>query len=438
MDESFVSRGYGLNTVEKKHDRQAVWSIRQAKGTQTLYYRVVVMPIRAEATPVKSEKGQISPHGFSGAQLNAAQSVLASVKARSADQETLVLELIKRLNNPQPGNNLLLLLSRKPTQVKKVLLAAQILNLARIPARLNQGIQLIEDERKTQLQYWLQVYLGKKGWQNYNIRTGEKISPSDFLTWKNGAGPLINVQGGTKPQVQFSLSAKLESALGAAITSSQKTRRQLIRFSLLSLPLSTQQVYRVLLLVPLGAFVLIIMRNLVGVATFGTFMPVLIALSFRETKLLGGILLFSLVVAMGLAVRLYMERLKLLAVPRLAAVLMVVIGLMAFLSVISNLLDFQAGLSVALFPMVILTMTIERMSIVWEERGPSGALKQGIGSIFCAALAYLVMNVKLMEHLLFVFPELLLILLAATLLLGRYAGFRLSELRRFKVLAKGN
>jgi hypothetical protein len=39
-------------------------------------------------------------------------------------------------------------------------------------------------------------------------------------------------------------------------------------------------------------------------------------------------------------------------------------------------------------------------------------------------------------HLVFVFPELLLVLLAATLLLGRYSGYRLLELRRFRALAK--
>ena len=41
-----------------------------------------------------------------------------------------------------------------------------------------------------------------------------------------------------------------------------------------------------------------------------------------------------------------------------------------------------------------------------------------------------------MEHLLFVFPELLLAVLAVTLLLGRYSGYRLTELYRFRVLAR--
>ena len=47
------------------------------------------------------------------------------------------------------------------------------------------------------------------------------------------------------------------------------------------------------------------------------------------------------------------------------------------------------------------------------------------------------MSYKAVEHLIFVFPELLLVLLAATLLLGRYTGFRLMDLYRFKALAEG-
>src|SRR5688500_5897345 len=83
----------------------------------------------------------------------------------------------------------------------------------------------------------------------------------------------------------------------------------LVRFSLLSLPLQAQQTYRVLLMIPIGAFIMLLLRNLIGVKTFGTFMPVLVALAFRETQLIAGIALFTLVVGLGLLVRFYLERL---------------------------------------------------------------------------------------------------------------------------------
>ncbi|MFP4683960.1 MAG: 7TM domain-containing protein, partial [Ectothiorhodospira sp.] len=89
-------------------------------------------------------------------------------------------------------------------------------------------------------------------------------------------------------------------------------------------------------------------------------------------------------------------------------------------------------------PMVILAMTIERMSIVWEEHGPADTLRQGIGSLAVAAVCYLVMINPYIDHLFFVFPELLLIVLALTLMLGRYTGYRLSELVRFRAFAGGD
>jgi hypothetical protein len=131
-----------------------------------------------------------------------------------------------------------------------------------------------------------------------------------------------------------------------------------------------------------------------------------------------------------------MERLKLLLVPRLASVLTVVVLMMAGISVVTHQLGIGAGLSVALFPMVILTMTIERMSIGWEEAGPREALQQAAGSLLAASLAYLAMTDRQLQHLVFMFPELLLIVLAAMLVLGRYTGYRLTELTRFRALAR--
>jgi hypothetical protein len=434
MDEQFVSRAYGVNTAEEEDRRQAVWSIRDAQGSQTVYYRVVVLRSLRDPAPAGTKPPPLPPHGFSGASLEAAKNLLATVHARSVDLDTFVGQLFERLNNPRPGTNLPLLLGKNPTSAKKVELAARLLSLAGIPARSVHGLRLTGEQRRAPLLHWIGVFDGKT-WRGFDPQSGQPKRPADFLVWWRGASPLVKAEGADRPRVVFSVTHNLEASLSAAVMGFKQARANLLRFSLFSLPVTTQHVYRVLLLLPVGVFILIILRNLVGISTIGTFMPVLIALSFRETRLWGGIVLFCLVVALGLAARLYMERLKLLVVPRLAAVLIVVVFVMAALSVLSHQLGFHAGLSVALFPMVILTMTIERLSIVWEERGPAQALKQAAGSLLAAALAYLVMNINEIGHLVFVFPELILLILAATLILGRYSGFRLLELRRFKVLA---
>jgi hypothetical protein len=144
--------------------------------------------------------------------------------------------------------------------------------------------------------------------------------------------------------------------------------------------------------------------------------------------------LFTFIVALGLSVRFYLERLKLLMIPRLSVVLSTVVLCMIVFSIFSYKLGMQHGLSIALFPMVIITMIIERMSVVWEERNPLEAIKQGMGSLVAAVLAYSVMGYPLFEHLLFVFPELMILLMVIMLWMGQYHGYRLSELSRFSDL----
>jgi hypothetical protein len=142
-----------------------------------------------------------------------------------------------------------------------------------------------------------------------------------------------------------------------------------------------------------------------------------------------------LIVSLGLLARFYLDQLRLLLVPRLAAILTIVILLMVFISILGSNLGLEAGLSIALFPMVILTMTIERMCITWDERGPGEALKSGAGSLTAAVIAYGAMSFQPLQYLIFAFPELLLVLLALILLFGQYRGYRLLELFRFKALA---
>ena len=106
---------------------------------------------------------------------------------------------------------------------------------------------------------------------------------------------------------------------------------------------------------------------------------------------------------------------------------------MALIALVGNAAQIPLGLSISLFPLVILTMTIERMSIMWEEVGAREALIRGLGSIFAAVIAYLLVSNKQIEYLAFVFPELLLVVVGLAVLLGGYNGYKLSEYIRFNM-----
>lgn len=203
-------------------------------------------------------------------------------------------------------------------------------------------------------------------------------------------------------------------------------------FSINALPIEEQSIFKMLLLLPVGALITVFMRLFVGLRTSGTFMPVLIAMAFLQTTLLPGLVTFILIVAVGLMIRSYLSYLNLLLISRIATTIITVIFIIVIASVVGHNLGFNTGMTVAIFPIIILAWTIERMSILWEEDGAKEVLIQGFGSLFVATLAYLAMQNAAIGHLSFNFPELNLIVLALIMLMGRYTGYRLFELYRFR------
>jgi len=430
LNEGFVSRGWGLTTQTDRQNRLAVWTKRKPGGEQTLYYRLTAYANK-EPIPPSPYPGPADQPTLEKPLKSAGEALVSSIRAHSADIETFATLLIKELNQPKPNENLAAFLQPGSSDAERVRVAIKLLALARIPARISHGIRLTASGQDIHPATWLEIHNSRK-WVPINPKTGKIGYPKDFLVWWYGDQPVVSGDQAKAIKVRFSTTRAIHDAIDVAKLQASTTGSRLVEFSLLNLPVSTQNTYRILLMVPLGALIIVLLRNVVGIRTFGTFMPVLIALSFRETHLLGGLVLFTLIVALGLMVRFYMEHLKLLLVPRLAAVVIVVVMLMALLSIVSYRLGIDLGLSVSLFPMVILAMTIERISLVWEEHGPGDALLQGAGSLAVASLSYVIMINPYIEHLFYTFPELLLAVLAMTLLLGRYTGYRLTELWRFR------
>ncbi|MCB0310211.1 MAG: UUP1 family membrane protein, partial [Bdellovibrionales bacterium] len=372
--------------------------------------------------------------GFEGSYLEAVEALVAEIRARSTDNLDLVRLLIQHIDQAKNDDRVRLLLGKRPSSAIRADVISRILAHLGTPTRIVNGISLRESTANSEILRWIEVWDGES-WRPYHLETGEQGIPEYYFPWWYGTSKLSTSDSGLIISANISSEVRQEDAIETALAGLEKSAPTLLEFSLFSLPIQTQMVYRVLLLIPIGAFLVVILRNVIGLKTFGTFMPVLVSLAFRETDLVMGILLFSLLLALGLAVRFYLEHLKLLLVPRLACVLIVVVLLMASLSVVAYHLGITVGLSVALFPMVIITMTIERMSIAWDELGPEAAIKQAVSTLLAAAATYGTIRITHVEHIVFVFPELLLVVLALTLLLGRYKGYRLFELFRFKALA---
>ncbi|MBP5968496.1 MULTISPECIES: inactive transglutaminase family protein [Pseudomonas] len=433
LNESFISNNYGVAVNRVDGNRKVTWSARRAKGNQTLYYRLVLTKrYTAEKTKTKGPTFRDSMV-IEGPEKIAAESLLAPIRQHSADVETFIGEAIKRVNNVN-DDNVKLLLAGDPSTPNKAKIVELLLSIAHVPVEKVHTIRLVADQPQTP-ELWLRSFNGTD-WLYFNPETGEQGLPTDRLLWWTGDENLITIDGGKKANVTFSLNNSEMNAIRLAKLTDENTDANFLEYSLYGLPLQTQQTFMIMVMIPIGVLVILILRNLIGLQTLGTFTPVLIALAFRETQLGFGILLFTVITALGLSLRSYLEHLKLQMLPRLSVVLTFVVVLIAAISLFSHKLGLERGLSVALFPMVILTMTIERLSITWEERGASHAMKVAIGTLFAATLAHLIMTVPELIYFVFTFPAILLILVGFMLAMGRYRGYRLTELVRFKAFLK--
>ncbi len=429
--EHTASAGYGLNYLEDDSSvsRQAEWTIRDALGQQVLYYRVDML-VRAS----QSQLGATTVPGITpgvqgdGPHETSALSMLDQALKRSADAYSLTRELIREFNTQTQSAEFL-------TQDRpRIAWLVSLLQHAGIPARQVSGLKLEDGRRRQPLVDFLQVFDGES-YKIFNPNSGRVETAGKLLLWEYNSLPLIDVVGGANTLVSFSM-IEQEVPLNRRQANGFSRDPSLLDFSIHSLPLEEQALFKGILLIPVGVLVVVLLRILVGLRTSGTFMPVLIAMSFIQTTLVTGLVGFFLIVSVGLVIRSYLSRLNLLLVARISAVIICVIILIAGLSVIAYQLGLTEGLKITFFPMVILSWTIERMSILWEEEGPQEVAIQAGGSLVVALVTYMLLTNEVVRHLTFNFLGLQLVFMAMVLLVGNYTGYRLLELRRFRPFNK--
>ncbi|MGK0443826.1 MAG: hypothetical protein ACJA1U_000754 [Bermanella sp.] len=435
LKEAAASPGYGLNFLDGNQP-QAQWTIRNANGKQTLFYRAEILesdseedqPIPAPVVPFVS-----LPEPFD----EAASNILANAYGTSSDNFSFTRELLKQFNHNTTNQQVVLLRNHYDQQLPQLLV--NMLHKAKVPASLIYGLQLQDSRRRQGLIPLLRVWDGDE-----HALFFFPASPSDnfkikknapLLLWQQTGAPVLDVIGGKQSSIHFSMLKREESAF-ANIAQNLSSQYDFLNFSIHSLPIEEQAMFQTILLIPIGALIVCLLRILIGIRTSGTFMPVLIALAFIQTSLITGLVGFLLVVTTGLFIRSYLSHLNLLLVARITAVIISVIAIISVFSVLAFKLGLTEGLKITFFPMIILSWTIERMSILWEEEGGREVMIQGGGSLLTAILVYGAMTNPWVRHITFNFIGIQFVVLSLVLLIGSYTGYRLLELTRFKVFSR--
>ncbi|MBQ9272024.1 MAG: UUP1 family membrane protein [Alphaproteobacteria bacterium] len=433
LSEDVVAKGYAITKDEKNH--RMIMKSAPKKHKQDIYYRIMLYDNEDVVGKIRDyNKPKVTKPTFESEQQRAMVEEIWKL-AEAQKEGTSAAKIIKLLTAEVLKPEVDTFLPVKKSQRIMAEKIMYLLSYKNIASRIVRGVKISEKRREAPADLMLEVYEGSK-WMVYNIETGAAGLPKNFVVFQRGGVSLYDVVGGRHSDIKFSVIQSAVSSFKMAGKRAKYEDSRVFDFTIYNLPTLEQNTLKWLMIFPLGILLVVLLRNVIGIPTMGTFTPMLVAMSLVRTGFCAGLICFALIIALGLLVRTLLTRLNLLLVPRISAVVIFVILIMQVLTIFGYQYDIRIASSAVFFPIIITAWIIERASITWEEEGAQNATKQIINTSLVAVLTYFVISNTYIRHIMFAFNEWNLVILILVMQLGTYTGYRLVELKRFAPLIK--
>ncbi len=435
IEERISAGAQSIDIHREGPNRIGIWSVPGKQGEKVVNFRTTVHvrpwrvgreagpPPRSEPLPKGGEEQALAERLVSGWKNLPSPLRIKAIAATATG----------RWIDPPPGNSEIHAWTAIRERLGQELALLTLFHAAGLPSRVVSGLLLVNSVVRAPLR-WIEIWNGQK-WERLRPDSGEFWEPKIvFLPLIYGDRPPVRVVGGDLREVRYVINREPISDWKLYFEQTGRSDRFLDRWSLFRLPEDFQKTFRILLLVPIGALMISALRNLIGFPTFGIFMPVLMALSFRNTGLEYGLGIFFGILLLGYAVRRALDKLRLLLVPRMSVLLTLVICCFTILALVGSKIGLREFMAVGLLPFVILTMVIERFFVLVEEAGVAAGARTALGSAIVSVITYFIISWEPLQLTFFLYPELMVAVTALQILVGQYSGYRLMELFRFRKL----
>jgi hypothetical protein len=197
-----------------------------------------------------------------------------------------------------------------------------------------------------------------------------------------------------------------------------------------------------LLLFPVVATIVVILRQIVGIKAFGIYTPSIITLAFvfiaKENfwDIKYAIAIYIIVLSVGMAMRFVLKKLRLLYLPRVAINLTVVSFSVLFVLAFAGYFGRTGFASTAIFPILVIIMLVEKFVTVQIEKGNKTAVILALETLVIALIGYTVLSPttpigQYTINFTLAHPLALLLIIPINVFIGKWTGLRLNEYMRF-------
>ena len=205
-----------------------------------------------------------------------------------------------------------------------------------------------------------------------------------------------------------------------------------------------EQMVVVLLLFPIIATFVVILRQIFGLQAFGIYTPTITTVVFMAmahesiNDLAYPIAIYAFVIIIGMLMRFVFKKLRLLYLPRVALNLTIITFSVLFILTLASSFGMR---EFSFFPILILITIVEKFVAVQIEKGTKVAASLAFETLFIAIIGYLIMtpitpmgqyiSTSVQEY-----PYITLLIIPINLILGKWTGLRFTEIIRFREVLK--
>jgi 7 transmembrane helices usually fused to an inactive transglutaminase len=179
--------------------------------------------------------------------------------------------------------------------------------------------------------------------------------------------------------------------------------------------------------VPLGALIVVFFRVTLGLRVLGPFRSILLALAFRVTGAIYGVLYLAVAVGLFVGLRPAIKKLKLPYFGRTTLMLCCVSFLMSVGALVAKWTQIPSFGLVVFFPIVVLSLVADAFSRVAAKEGLRSAIWRVITTAALAIGIAWLMNIPGLLPQLLHYPELILAEMAGIIVVCRWMGWRLLD-----------
>lgn len=194
---------------------------------------------------------------------------------------------------------------------------------------------------------------------------------------------------------------------------------------------------KLILMLPIIATAIALLRQVVGMKAFGIYTPLLITFAFLATNgIKYGIAIFIAVIVIGMIMRFVLKPFRLLYLPRVAIMLTVVAVVILVLLTFGGNLKRTGLAAVSIFPILIMITMVEKFITVQIEKGDRAAVFLAAETLVISIFGYFIASWEFLIRMIILYPWTIFLTIPINILLGKWTGLRISEYWRFREVIK--